>query len=107
MLNDPSQSSAPPTVSASTREKDDDYCRVVAVLNDNWRVIECKDGIQWIIQKASPSEWRSKKYLRDRESLIQRVRSLCGPVNDTAMARLVALPDWIHQTQVQLMEMLP
>lgn len=97
MLLDEAQHS-PSALSPSKREKDDNYHDLVAVLNAKWRVIRCKDGIQWIIQKASPSEWRSKKYLRDRDSLLVRVRSLCGPVNDAAMAKLVALPDWIHQT---------
>lgn len=93
MLHDSEQTSA----TSSFREKDDDYHGVVVVLNADWRVIECRDGIQWILQKASPSEWRSKRYLRDSKSLIQRVRNLCGPVNDGSMAMLMALPDWIHQ----------
>lgn len=80
----------------SNREKDENYWRVVAVLNPDWRVIECIDGIQWIIQKRCQSRWISKKYLRDRASLIDRVATLCRPANHDAMASLEALPAWIH-----------
>lgn len=96
MLVDSQLSPAAPLL--SRREKDDNYYDVIVVLNTRWRVIRCKDGIQWVIQKASPSEWRSVSYPRNRDGLLDRVRSLCGPCSDAAMAKLVALPDWIHQT---------
>jgi hypothetical protein len=39
----------------SMRESADDYARIVAILNDRWRVIECPDRIQWILQhRGSP-----------------------------------------------------
>lgn len=91
----PSESAA----SISNRQRDEDYSGVIAVLNDKWRVVRCRDGLNWIIQKASPSEWKSVKFHHNREHLIRRVRSLCGPVSDAAMAKLAALPDWISQTQ--------
>lgn len=52
--------------SVQHRESADDYHRVVAVLNDRWRVIECRDGIQWVLQRRGSPEtirgddWRSR-----------------------------------------------
>ena len=40
---------------ASHRESDENYSRVVASLSDHWRVIVCKDCIQWILQFAKIS----------------------------------------------------
>jgi hypothetical protein len=34
---------------ADLNESYDDYPRVVAKLNDRWRVIECRDRVQWIL----------------------------------------------------------
>lgn len=99
-VNDAVAGSSNPEPKTSNREKDENYRRVVVVLNEKWRVIECRERRQWILQKASPSEWRSKQFLTNKVSLIQRVRSLCGSVSDAEMAKLAALPDWFHQSQV-------
>jgi len=34
---------------ADLNESYDGYPRVVAKLNDRWRVIECRDRVQWIL----------------------------------------------------------
>ena len=41
------------TVIPSHRESDDNYHDVVAQLAPRWRVIVCKDYLQWIIQKRT------------------------------------------------------
>ena len=46
----------------SRREKDDDYDNVIVQLQPECRVIECADGIQWIVQVKSGKRWRSVKY---------------------------------------------
>ena len=55
-------------VAVSRIETADDYFRVIARLNPRWRVIECRDGIQWILQrrgspeKARRDDWRGRSY---------------------------------------------
>jgi hypothetical protein len=40
----------------SFAEPDDYYPDVVAVLNGGWRVIECRHGIQWVLQYRNRAE---------------------------------------------------
>ena len=59
----------------SHRERDDNYAKVITQLAPRWRVIICKDGIQWILQKRSvPSPnagtWSGKSYSTTRDALI-------------------------------------
>jgi hypothetical protein len=67
----------------SNSEESDNYRAVVSVLNDRWRVIECRDDIQWILQirrghrDGSPI-WRGISFCRTRESLERCVRERCG-----------------------------
>ena len=63
------------TVPLSHRERDDNYANVVIHINPRWRVIVCKDGIQWILQQRSvaPSNtgtWSGKSYSTTRSGLI-------------------------------------
>ena len=59
----------------SHRERDDNYAKVIAQLAPRWRVIICKDGIQWILQKRSvpfpnTGTWAGKSYSTTRDALI-------------------------------------
>jgi hypothetical protein len=83
----------------SRRESDDDYFAVVAVLNDRWRVIRCRDGLQWIIQYRSSASgtyagarWASRSHLRTREALIRVCAALTGPIGPATLATLHSLP---------------
>jgi len=80
----------------SRRESDDDYVGVVARLNARWRVIECKDSIQWILQFATrrhvQTGWQGRSFLRSREGLLRAVRDLAGPIDADALAILQVLP---------------
>ncbi|MHA6690554.1 hypothetical protein [Devosia sp. A449] len=112
MLFDPDQ--LPATTKTSMREKDEHYHRVVAVLNEKWRVIECCDGIQWIVQRRDKStktlatpRWRSVSYPRCREGVFAALTWLKIDTSDAAMARLVALPDWLHSAGANYLALLP
>jgi hypothetical protein len=82
----------------STRESADDYHKVIAQLSDRWRVIECADGIQWILQhRGSPEkprrdDWRGRSYCRDREALRRCGREHAGIDRDTMDAATSFLP---------------
>jgi hypothetical protein len=54
----------------SRAETADDYSGLVANLNPDWRVVECRDRAQWILQRrGSPkkprrNDWRGRSYCR-------------------------------------------
>jgi hypothetical protein len=79
-----------------SRESYEDYDRVVAHLNDRHRVILCKDGIQWILQRKMNKQddgWRGLKFCRTKSGLLRFVGE-AGDILPNAMAILEALPDW-------------
>ena len=85
-------------VAMSRMETADDYFRVIARLNPRWRVIECRHGIQWILQRrgsperARRDDWRGRSYCRTREALIRCTREYCGAIDPAAAAVLAGLP---------------
>ena len=78
------------------QETADDYVGVLARFCDRHRVITCKDDIQWILQRrkrgGAERPWRGVGYFRTREALIRACASLCGRIDPSAMAILLALP---------------
>jgi hypothetical protein len=86
----------------SFAESDDSHPHIVAVLNRGWRVIECRDGIQWILQRRNRAEtiarhaWRGRSYCRTREALIRCCDEHAGQIDRAARPRLVALPERIE-----------
>ena len=59
----------------SHRERDDHYAKVIVQLGPRWRIIVCKDGIQWILQQRSVAPpntgtWSGKSYSTTRSGLI-------------------------------------
>jgi hypothetical protein len=71
-------------------------------LNDRWRVIVCRDGIQWILQHrnraetVSTNDWRGRSYFRTKEALIRSCDRFCGLIDPSAIAVLEALPERIE-----------
>jgi hypothetical protein len=79
-------SCVPPRRGGST-ESSDQYSRIVVALDPKTRVIECRDGIQWIVQRKTGSgcdPWRGVSFCRTKEALVRLVGS---------HAALRALPD--------------
>ena len=86
------------SLNLSNRERDDSFCQVVVQLAPRWRVIVCKDHLQWIIQKRSAEplhrgEWRGHSYVTSRNSLIRLCASLELLSDNVARATLDALPE--------------
>ncbi|MBX9457107.1 MAG: hypothetical protein KL863_14370 [Rhizobium sp.] len=84
----------------SRRESDDAYSFVVCRLNARWRVIRCRDEIQWIVQTINQirdrrAEWKGVKYLRTRDGLICSSCKVAGEIDPSALATLHALPERI------------
>ena len=85
------------TVSRS--ENADDYFKVVISLNTRWRVIECPDGIQWILQYRASAEtyatapWTGRSCCRIREALIRCISEYWRR-DAVALDKLASLPEW-------------
>lgn len=93
---------APMRSNSSRRESDDGYQPVVAVLADRWRVIVCRDGIQWILQHRGSAtqtptraDWRGFRYLRTRQGLISSCERSVPEIRPSALTILQALPERI------------
>jgi hypothetical protein len=91
-----------PIVNPSHRERDDNYQGVIVQLAPRWRIIECRDAIQWIIQKRSadplnPGYWLGASYLTDRNKLIELSASLGFLSEPSKRAVLEALPSTIRE----------
>ena len=86
----------------SHRERDDNYSKVIIHLAPRWRIIECRNALQWIIQHRSAKPlnrgyWLGKSYLRSRNKLIEVSTSL-NLLSDASMKDvLVGLPENISQ----------
>ena len=84
----------------SHREREDGYIATVVQFNQRWRLVLCKDQIQWIIQRKESSrrgDWRGLKYLTSRESVFAacgKLELLSDPKVETTLHRL---PDHVSQ----------
>lgn len=92
--------------SLSHKERDDNYFAVVAELVPRWRVILCKNGIQFILQRhfaetLHGGAWRSSSFHVSRDSLIQASVAL-GLASDPKMEQLLAgLPATARECVIQ------
>ena len=98
---DPVDPTRPITAHLSTshishRERDDAYIGTIVKFSPRWRLILCKDQVQWILQKKESSHrgfWRSKQYLTCKDSVLEASGRL-GLLSDAkAEAVLNALPN--------------
>lgn len=82
----------------SGREQSEDYSRVVCVLNDRWRVIVCKNAIQWILQqrRRDTPKWDGASYCTTRQGLLRCIREkVKDEIDPSALVELEALPEII------------
>ena len=96
----PHQTGRLSTSHISHRERDDAYLGTIVQFSPRWRLILCKDQMQWIIQKKESSrrgDWRAERYLTSRDSLIETCgkRGFLSDPNVDAVLR--ALPDHVSQ----------
>jgi hypothetical protein len=77
-------------------------------LNGRWRVITCRDGIQWILQRRhrldrpetlSRDTWRGRSYCRTREALVRCCEAHVGAIEPVAAVELEQLPERIEDDQ--------
>jgi hypothetical protein len=85
-----------PRAAATHHETSDDYTGIVARLCPRHRVVNCKDAIQWVLQRrdaqrAGRPRWTGIGYFRTRDALIAVSRTVCERIDPNAMAILAAL----------------
>ena len=90
------------TQTYSRRERDDNYWGVIVVLNDRFRVIVCKDAIQFILQKRSVAPpntgtWAGKTYSTTRDGLMAPCSERGLLSEPSARAALEDLPSSINE----------
>lgn len=88
----------------SHREEDGDYRGLLVNLNDEWRVITCRDGAQWILQKYRGikngiARYEGRSYCRSRVGLLRCIRERCGEVHPAALAILRAFPNILREAR--------
>jgi hypothetical protein len=89
----------PPQPACLVVESDDNYPNNIR-LNDRWRIINCRDGLQWILQRRhgpgrpAGARWAGRSYCRTSAALIGCCRAYSGAIDPAAMAALEALPVW-------------
>ena len=86
-----------PVYNVSPRERDDGYDKVVLQLAPRWRIIECRNAEQWIIQKRSAEpldrgKWTGVSYVLSRDKLIELSARLGLLSEPSKRAVLEALP---------------
>ena len=85
----------------SSRERDDNYTSIVVLLTRRWRIIVCKHGIQWILQKRSVAPpntgtWAGKSYATTRDGLMAACSGRGLLFEPTARLTIEALPPHIR-----------
>ena len=86
----------------SHRERDDSYSKVIIQPAPRWRIIECRNALQWIIQHRSAKPlnrgyWLGVSYLTSRNKLIE-VSTGLNLLSDASMKDvLTGLPETISQ----------
>ena len=69
-----------PTHPVSHREADDGYTATIIQFDGRWRLILCKNSIQWIIQKREMypgGKWKGHRYVTSKIGLLVA----CGELN--------------------------
>ena len=102
----PALANRPPAPKGSRRaESSDDYPDVVAILNERWRVIGCRHGIQWVLQGRNRAErvardgWRGRSFCHTKEALIRVCDAHAGLIDPDGRAILAGLPERFPETQ--------
>jgi len=74
------------TKADSCRKSDDNYAHVIARLNCRFRVIRCRDDLQWIIQntdgfRGDQPRWVALRYCAEPTIVHRLVLKRCGIVD--------------------------
>jgi hypothetical protein len=103
MRSAPEPGTKPARPNHSRNESDEGYQPVVVQLAPRWRVIVCRDGLQWILQQRlsatetpTRADWRGRRYVRTRDGLIAACGRALSDIDGAALALINSLPDHIE-----------
>ena len=83
-------------------ERDDSYSKVIIQLTPRWRIIECRNALQWILQHRASKllnqgHWFGVSYLTSSTKLIE-VSTGLNLLSDASMKDVLAdLPETISK----------
>lgn len=55
------------------REGSPDCIFVVQVFSKDCRLVECRDNLQWIVQRWTGNRWRGERFFRSKAALVKYV----------------------------------
>lgn len=81
------------------REEHDDYIRLVCKLNDRWRLVICRDLLQFVVQRkrgerCGRARWEGAAFFQTREGVKRFCRNL-EPILPSARRVIAQLPNHI------------
>lgn len=74
------------------KETDEAYADVVTHLRPDLRIIICREGIQWIVQRLAGGRWRAFAYGLTKAGLIRACARFLA--RERVAERLAHLPDY-------------
>lgn len=85
-------------------EEWDSYPHVIARLNSQWRVIACRDDLQWILQARRGTQdgrprWRNRYSFRTRQGVVCGSHEYAGEIAGDALIVLLWLPEHLDGGQ--------
>lgn len=98
----PPEKTVGPLPKPNRQEKSDDYSRIVLRVNDDWRVIECMNTIQWILQKRKGNHegkpaWSAVSFCRSRGGLRRCLKKDTGIRSGIFATELRKLPRFLSK----------
>lgn len=75
-------------MSQTRKESSGNYAFVIKVFSDSYRLIECRDNHQWMVQRLIGNRWRSERYFRTKSALHKYLSKL-----ELTVDALPPLPD--------------
>lgn len=92
-----SKAPAPCLPASGRSEEAHNYHSILFNLGPNWRVIECRGQIQWILQRLSGGRrgrprWTSRSYCLTRDGLSRVMSEAVGSLDAASRAFLASLP---------------
>jgi hypothetical protein len=72
--------------------------KVLAQLNDEWRVVY--DPMQWLLQRREGSKWNNRSYCVTKDALLRCIREYCPKGVD--ITGVESFPEWHPDRQICL-----
>lgn len=88
------------------QETADTYWRITVILSASWRIIECRDSIQWILQRrkkgGAERPWRAVGYFRTRKALTRVCATFNQEFDPGALIAPDQLPELFGRSSVEV-----